>query len=109
MILKHNKTGNLYYLGSEKCKAKINGEWKDAVLYRGWEKNTGEYYHFVREKSDFDSHFTVIGDVKTGFTLTTLQKQLSVLREVVEEYPGKTIENIIAQMEARRKELNKSK
>ena len=56
MVVKHNKTGNLYYLGSEKCKAKINGEWKDAVLYRGWEKNTGEYYHFVREKSDFDSH-----------------------------------------------------
>ena len=105
MILKHNKTGNLYYLGSEKCKAKINGEWKDAVLYRGWEKNTGEYYHFVREKSDFDSHFTLIGNTKTGFTLTTLQKQLSVLREVVEEYPGKTIENIIVQMEARRKEV----
>ena len=80
MILKHNKTGNLYYLGSEKCKAKINGEWKDAVLYRGWEKNTGEYYHFVWEKSDFDSHFTVIGDVKTGYNLTVLQKQLSVLR-----------------------------
>ena len=108
MILKHNKTGNLYYLGSEKCKAKINGEWKDAVLYRGWEKNTGEYYHFVREKSDFESHFALIGNTKTGFTLTTLQKQLSVLREVVEEYPGKTIENIIAQLEARRKEIGNS-
>ena len=38
-----------------------------------------------------------------------LQKQLSALKEVAEEYPGKTIENIIAQMEARRNELNKSK
>ena len=38
-----------------------------------------------------------------------LQKQLSVLREVAEEYPGKTIENIIAQLEARRKEINKIK
>ena len=29
---------------------------------------------------------------------------LNALREVAEEYPGKTIDNIIAQMEARRKE-----
>ena len=106
MVVKHNKTGNLYYLGSEKCKAKINGEWKDAVLYRGWEKNTGEYYHFVREKSDFDSHFTVLGDIRTGRDLTTTQKQLSVLKEVAEEYPGKTIDNIILQMEARLKEVS---
>ena len=105
MILKHNKTGNLYYLGSEKCKAKINGEWKDAVLYRGWEKNTGEYYHFVREKSDFESHFTLIGNAKTGYNMMTLQKQLGALNEVAEEYPGKTIENIIVQLEARRKEI----
>lgn len=35
---------------------------------------------------------------------TRLEAQIAVLREVAEEYPGKTIENIIAQMEARRKE-----
>ena len=34
---------------------------------------------------------------------------IDTLREVAEEYPGKTIENIIAQLEARRNELNKSK
>ena len=34
-----------------------------------------------------------------------LEAQIAVLKEVVEEYPGKTIENIIAQMEARRKEV----
>ena len=33
-----------------------------------------------------------------------LEAQIAVLKEVVEEYPGKTIENVIAQMEARRKE-----
>ena len=33
-----------------------------------------------------------------------LVAQIAVLKEVAEEYPGKTIENIIAQMEARRKE-----
>ena len=38
-----------------------------------------------------------------------LEAQIAVLKEVVEEYPGKTIENVIVQMEARRKELNKSK
>lgn len=35
-----------------------------------------------------------------------LQKQLNVLKDVVEEYPGKTIENVIVQLEARLKELN---
>ena len=34
-----------------------------------------------------------------------LEAQIAVLKEVVEEYPGKTIENIIAQLEARKKEL----
>ena len=35
-----------------------------------------------------------------------LQKQLNVLKDVAEEYPGKTIENVIVQLEARLKELN---
>ena len=34
-----------------------------------------------------------------------LVAKIAVLKEVADEYPGKTIENIIAQMEARRKEL----
>ena len=38
-----------------------------------------------------------------------LLMQIATLKNVAEEYPGKTIENIIVQMEARRKELNKSK
>ena len=37
-----------------------------------------------------------------------LEAQIAVLKEVVEEYPGKTIENIIVQMEARRKEFGNS-
>ena len=37
-----------------------------------------------------------------------LEAQIAVLKEVVEEYPGKTIENIIAQMEARKKEIGNS-
>lgn len=35
-----------------------------------------------------------------------LATKIAVLKEVAEEYPGKTIENIIAQMEARRKEVD---
>ena len=34
--------------------------------------------------------------------------QIATLKNVAEEYPGKTIENIIAQMEARRKEISSS-
>ena len=34
-----------------------------------------------------------------------LVAKIAVLKEVAREYPGKTIENIIAQMEARRKEV----
>ena len=35
---------------------------------------------------------------------TRLIAQIAILQEVAEEYPGKTIENAIAQMEARTKE-----
>ena len=34
-----------------------------------------------------------------------LVAQIAILKEVAEEYPGKTIENIIQQLEARRKEI----
>ena len=36
---------------------------------------------------------------------TRLVAQIAVLKEIAKEYPGKTIENIIAQLEARRKEV----
>ena len=37
-----------------------------------------------------------------------LVAQIAILKEIAEEYPGKTIENIIAQLEARRKEIGNS-
>ena len=37
---------------------------------------------------------------------TRLIAQIAVLKEVAEEYSGKTIDNIIAQMEARKKEVD---
>ena len=38
-----------------------------------------------------------------------LSVHIAMLKDIAKEYPGKTIENIVAQLEARRKELNKSK
>ena len=37
-----------------------------------------------------------------------LVAQIAILKEVAAEYPGKTIENIIVQMEARVKEIGNS-
>ena len=36
------------------------------------------------------------------------QNQLATLKEVAEEYPGKTIDNIIVQMEARKNKIGNS-
>ena len=109
MVIMHNKTGVLYQLIDDECKAKINGEWVDAVVYQGKDKESGKTKCFVREKSDFDSHFTEVGGIDLNLERSWLFYQIYTLKEVAEEYPGKTIENIIAQLEARRNELNKSK
>ena len=37
-----------------------------------------------------------------------LVAQIDILKEIATEYPGKTIENIIAQLEAKRKEIGNS-
>ena len=37
-----------------------------------------------------------------------LEAQVAVLREIAMDYPGKTIENIIVQMKARKKEVEKN-
>ena len=39
---------------------------------------------------------------------TRLVEQIAVLKEVADEYRGKTIDDIIVQMEARRKEIGNS-
>ena len=109
MVIMHNKTGNLYQLIDDECKAKINGEWVDAVIYQGRDKETGKTKNFVREKSDFDIRFTAVRIIEPDLDDLLMTHRISVLREIAAEYPGKTIENIIAQLEARRNELNKSK
>ncbi len=109
MIVMHNKTGNLYQLIDDECKSKINGKWVDAVIYQGRDKETGRMKFFVREKSDFDIRFTAVRIIEPDLDDLCMAYRIAVLKEVVSEYPGKTLENIIAQLEARRKELNKSK
>ena len=109
MIVMHKKAGDLYQLIDDECKAKINGEWVDAVIYQGADKETGKTRYFVREKSDFNNHFIDVDDIKPNSEYSWLIYRIYALKEVAAEYPGKTIENIIAQLEARSKELNKGK
>ena len=101
----HNKTGNLYQLIDDECKAKINGEWVDAVIYRGADKETGKTKNFVREKSDFDIRFTAVRIIELDLDDLLMIHRISILKEIVKEYPGKTIDNIIVQLEARIKEV----
>ena len=107
MVIMHNKTGDLYQLIDD-CKSKINGEWVDAVIYQGKDKETGKTRYFVREKSDFDNHFIEVDDIKPNSEYSWLIYRIYALKKVAAEYSGKTIENIIAQMEARRKEIGNS-
>ena len=109
MIVMHKKTGDLYQLIDDECKAKINGEWVDAVIYQGADKETGKTKNFVRGKSDFDIRFTAVRIIEPDLDDLCMDFRIAVLKEIAAEYPGKTIENIIAQLEARREELNKSK
>lgn len=108
MVVIHKKTGDLYQLLDDKCKAKINGKWVDAVCYRTID-DEGNWQWYVREKTDFENHFTPCGGINTNENYPSISDKIYILEKVAEEYPGKTIENIIAQLEARRNELNKSK
>ena len=109
MVVMNKKTGDLYQLIDDECKAKINGEWVNAVIYQGADNETGKTKNFVREKPDFDIRFTAVRIIEPDLDDLLMTHRISVLREIAAEYPGKTIENIIAQLEARREELNKSK
>lgn len=105
MVVKHNKTGNLYQLIDDECKSKINGKWVDAVIYQGADKETGKTKNFVREKSDFDIRSTAVRIIEPDLDYLLMIHRISVLKKVATEYPGKTIENIITQLEERRKEM----
>ena len=42
------------------AKVKVNGVWRDAVIYEGKDRYTGLDTTFVRTKEDFENEFEVI-------------------------------------------------
>ena len=70
--------------------------------------DTSKFFDVVHHISAKDDIVIPVNNAR-GQALVTeyikLLMQIATLKNVAEEYPGKTIENIIAQMEARRKEV----
>ena len=74
--------------------------------------DVSKFFDVVQHISAMDDRVIPVNNARRQALVTEYIKllmQIATLKNVAEEYPGKTIENIIAQMEARRKELNKSK
>ena len=69
--------------------------------------NESKYLGIVQHVSSNDGRVTFVNDAQKQALVTEYIKllmQLNVLKNIANEYPGKTIENIIVQMEARLKE-----
>lgn len=73
--------------------------------------NESKYLGIVQHVSAEDGRVTFANDAQKQALVTeyiTLLMQINVLKNIAKEYPGKTIENIIVQMEARLKETGVS-
>ena len=69
--------------------------------------NESKYLSVVQHVSAKEGRVTFANDSPKQALVTEyiqLLMQINVLKNIVKEYPGKTIENIIVQMEARLKE-----
>ena len=69
--------------------------------------DVSKFFDVVQHISAKDDRVIPVNNARGQVLVTEyirLVAKIAVLKEVAEEYPGKTIENIIAQMEARRKE-----
>ena len=74
--------------------------------------DVSKFFDLVQHISAMDDIVIPVNNARRQALVTEYIKllmQIATLKNVAEEYPGKTIENIIAQLEARRNELNKSK
>ena len=74
--------------------------------------DVSKYFDVVQHIYAMDDRVIPVNNARRQALVTEYIKllmQIATLKNVAEEYPGKTIENIITQLEARRKELNKSK
>lgn len=95
-VIENNTCGGCYFYEPDKC---------DCLQKRMYDV-TGLC---SRARSDGqDVIFAKIEETMITSEYTRLEAQIAVLREVAEEYPGKTIENIIVQLESRRKEIGNS-
>ena len=72
--------------------------------------DVSKFFDVVQHISAMDDRVIPVNNAR-GQALVTeyikLLMQIATLKNVAEEYPGKTIENIIAQMEARKREVEK--
>ena len=74
--------------------------------------DTSKFFDVVQHISAKDDRVIPVNNARIQALVTEYMKllmQIATLKNVAAEYPGKTIENIISQLEARREELNKSK
>ena len=74
--------------------------------------DVSKFFDVVQHISAKDDRVIPVNNTRRQALVTEYIKlliQIATLKNVAAEYPGKTIENIIAQLEARRNELNKSK
>ena len=70
--------------------------------------DVSKFFDVVQHISAKDDIVIPVNNARRQVLVTEYIKllmQIATLKNVAEEYPGKTIENIIVQMEARRKEM----
>ena len=70
--------------------------------------DVSKYFDVVQHISAKDDIVIPVNNARRQALVTEYIKllmQIATLKNVAEEYPGKTIENVIAQLEARKKEV----
>ena len=70
--------------------------------------DVSKFFDVVQHISAMDDIVIPVNNARGQALVTEYIKlliQIATLKNIAEEYPGKTIENIIAQLEARREEL----
>ena len=73
--------------------------------------DVSKFFDVVQHISAMDDRVIPVNNARIQALATEYIKllmQIATLKNVAEEYPGKTIENIIAQLEARKKEAEKN-
>ena len=73
--------------------------------------DVSKFFDVVQHISAMDDRVIPVNNARRQALVTEYIKllmQIATLKNVAAEYPGKTIENIIAQMEARRNEIGNS-